>query len=79
MMPQHALAREVRAAIFGGDAATAAAFAGLADALTVYGETRSLADGGRDGAVVPAEFEVAERVAGLVLSLDAWRARRRRT
>jgi hypothetical protein len=73
---QHALARQVRAAIFGGDAAAVAALSGLEDALSVYRETRALADGGRDGAIVPAEFEVSERLAGLVLSLDVWRRRR---
>jgi hypothetical protein len=78
-MERHALARAVRSAIFGGDAAATESLSQLADALVVFRETQSLEHGGRDGEVVPVEYAVAESLAVLMLTLASRSALRRRS
>ena len=65
-MDKHAKARQVRAAIFGGDPRAGAAFAGLRDVLSGYAEELAVSPGGPGGRLVSLEFGVAERIVEVV-------------
>lgn len=65
----HAMAVEIRAAIFGRQSHACGEFACLVDTLTAYLSELREHEGGPDGRLASLEFDVAEELAELFLAI----------